>query len=494
MSKKPAVAVIGAGLGGLAAGIKLKEAGFDDVTILEKAAKVGGTWRDNSYPGCCCDTPVALYQFSFAPSLNWSHLFPRYNEIQKYTEDLADNFGLRPHLKLNDETKSAVWDDARAVWQLTTRAGKTYEANAIVAALGQLNRPQLPDIEGRDSFAGPSFHSARWDHAVSLKGKRVAIVGSAASAVQIIPEIAKEVKHLTVFQRTPNWVIPRLDRPITDEEKALMMTAPHVAMMNRDLIYQGADYLFWQAFSWTKEGRAAYTRVALNHLAEQVPDPELRKKLTPDYPIGCKRVLIADDIYPALTRENVTLETGAIARITPKGIETKDGTKHDVDVIVYATGFETTGWHWSVDVVGKNGKRLNDQWKDRPQAYLGISVANFPNMFVLYGPNTNLGHNSITFMLERQVEYTVKALTELHARGAAAMDVTEAAQTRFNKTLQADLAKTTWADPHCRSWYKNEHGDITQNWSSHTRDYAKATEQVDWADYTVRPRQPLAAE
>lgn len=269
MSKKPSVAVIGAGLGGLAAGIKLKEAGFDDVTILEKAAKVGGTWRDNSYPGCCCDTPVAMYQFSFAPSLNWSHIFPRYNEIQKYTEDLADNFGLRQHLKLNDETKSAVWDDARAIWKLTTRSGKTYEASAIVAALGQLNRPQLPSIEGRESFAGPSFHSARWDHTVSLKGKRVAIVGSAASAVQIIPEIAKEVKHLTVFQRTPNWVIPRLDRPITDEEKTLMMTAPHVAMLNRDLIYQGADYLLWQAFSWTKEGRAAYTRIALNHLADR---------------------------------------------------------------------------------------------------------------------------------------------------------------------------------------------------------------------------------
>lgn len=494
MSKKPSVAVIGAGLGGLAAGIKLKEAGFDDVTILEKAAKVGGTWRDNSYPGCCCDTPVAMYQFSFAPSLNWSHIFPRYNEIQKYTEDLADNFGLRQHLKLNDETKSAVWDDARAIWKLTTRSGKTYEASAIVAALGQLNRPQLPSIEGRESFAGPSFHSARWDHTVSLKGKRVAIVGSAASAVQIIPEIAKEVKHLTVFQRTPNWVIPRLDRPITDEEKTLMMTAPHVAMLNRDLIYQGADYLLWQAFSWTKEGRAAYTRIALNHLADQVSDPDLRKKLTPDYPIGCKRILIADDIYPALTRDNVTLETGAIARVTRKGIETKEGTKHDVDVIVYATGFETTGWHWSVDVVGKNGRRLLDEWKDRPQAYLGISVTNFPNMFVLYGPNTNLGHNSITFMLERQVEYAVKALTELHARGGAAMEVTESARRRFNKALQADLAKTTWADPHCRSWYKNEHGDITQNWSSHTRDYAKATERVEWGDYAVRPRQPLAAE
>ena len=494
MTKKPAVAVIGAGLGGLAAGIKLKEAGFDNVTILEQAAKVGGTWRDNSYPGCCCDVPVSLYQFSFAPSLKWSHLFPRYNEVQQYTEDMADNFGLRPHLHMNEATKSAVWDDARAVWKLTTNAGKTYEASAIVAALGQLNRPAVPDIDGRASFDGPTFHSARWDHSVDLKGKRVAIIGSAASAVQIIPEVAKVAGHLSVFQRTANWLVPRLDRPITEEEKALMMTAPHVAMMNRDLIYQNSDYLFWQAFSWTEVGRAAYTRVALNHLAEQVPDPDLRKKLTPNYPIGCKRILFADDYYPTLVRDNVSLITDAIARITPTGIETKDGKKHVFDVIVYATGFETTGWNWSVDVVGKNGKRLNDEWKERPQAYLGITVANFPNMFVLYGPNTNLGHNSITFMLERQVEYAVKALTELHAKGASAMDVTEAAQTRFNKTLQADLAKTTWADPHCRSWYKNEHGDITQNWSSHTRDYAKATERVDWADYAIRPGRPLAAE
>jgi len=494
MSRKPSVAVIGAGLGGLAAGIKLKEAGIDDVVILEKAAKVGGTWRDNSYPGCCCDVPVALYQYSFAPSLKWSHLFPRYNEIQQYTEDLADNFGLRPHLHLGEETTSAVWDDARAVWKLTTAAGKTYEANAIVPALGQLNRPLVPDIEGRASFAGPSFHSARWDHSVKLDGKRVGVVGSAASAVQIIPEVAKVAKHLTVFQRTPNWVIPRLDRPITEEEKALAMTAPHVAMMNRDLIYQAADHLFWQAFSWTKEGRDAYTRVALNHMAEQVPDAALRKKLTPDYPIGCKRILIADDYYPALMQPNVELVTDKIARITPKGIETKDGAKHDFDVIVYATGFETTGWHWSVDVVGKGGRRLNDEWAESPQAYLGITVAKFPNMFVLYGPNTNLGHNSITFMLERQVEYAVKAISAMHARKLAAVEVRQAAQETFNRDLQKALEKTTWADPHCRSWYKNEQGHITQNWSSHTRDFAAATEHVKWEDYAVRERAPVAAE
>lgn len=486
MGSKMKVAVMGAGLGGLCAGIKLKEAGFDDFVILEKAERVGGTWRDNSYPGCCCDVPVALYQYSFAPSLSWSHIFPRFNEIQKYTEDLADNFGLRPHLHFNEETKTAVWDDARSVWTLTTASGATHEANALIAALGQLNRPKLPDIEGRDSFRGPAFHSARWDHGVDLKGKRVGIVGSAASAVQIIPEVAKVADHVTVFQRTPNWVIPRMDRAITEEEKALMMTAPELAGMGRELTFLNADHLFWQAFSWTKEGRDAYTRVALNHLADQVPDENLRRKLTPDYPIGCTRVLIADDFYPALMRPNVSLVTERIACMTPSGVKTRDGKAHDFDVIVYATGFETTGWQWSVDVIGRGGKRLKDVWADEPKAYLGLTVSHFPNMFILYGPNTNLGHNSITSMLEHQVAYTVRALAGLRERSKQSMDVTGSALARFNEKLQQDLARTTWADPRCHSWYKNDKGHITQNWSSHVRGYGAATAAIDWADYDVR--------
>jgi cation diffusion facilitator CzcD-associated flavoprotein CzcO len=486
MTKQSSIAVLGAGLGGLCAGIKLKQAGFDDIVILEKADRVGGTWRDNIYPGCCCDVPVVLYQFSFAPSLGWSHLFPRHHEVQRYTEDLADNFGLRPHLRLGDEARSAVWDDGRAIWRITTAAGHTYEANALVAGLGQLNRPALPQIPGRETFAGASFHSARWDTRVDLTGKRVAIIGSAASAVQIIPEVAKIAQHLTVMQRTPNWVIPRLDRPITDEEKLLAMTEPQLAMLNRDLIYQNADYLMWQVFSWTKVGRDAYTRVALNHLAEQVSDPALRAKLTPNYPIGCKRVLIADDFYPALMRPNVTLETDGIARITPRGIETSTGTHLDVDVIIYATGFETTGWHWSVEVIGRGGQRLSEAWADAPRAYLGITSAQFPNLFILYGPNTNLGHNSITFMLERQVEYVVQALSTLRERRLSTMEVKQSAQDAFNEQLQAALAKTTWADPTCHSWYKTAQGQITQNWSSHTRDYAAATAQVKWEDYSLR--------
>lgn len=493
MSGKPSIAVIGAGLGGLCAAIKLKEAGYDDLVILEKADKVGGTWRDNSYPGCACDTPVAMYQFSFAPSLGWSHLFPRAAEVQRYAEDLADNFQLRPHLRFGTEPLSAVWSEARAKWQINTAKGETIEADVIVPALGQLNRPTIPEIKGRSSFAGPSFHSARWDHSVDLMGKRVGVIGSAASAVQLIPEVAKVASHLTVFQRTPNWIIPRLDRPITEEEKALMMTVPEIAGLGREMIYANADHLFWQVFSWTKEGRAAYTRIALNQLEEQIPDPEMRKKLTPNYPIGCKRILITDDFYPTLMRDNVSLVTEGISQITATGVETADGVSHDFDVIVFATGFETTGWHWSMDVVGREGRSLNDVWKKAPEAYYGVTTTGFPNMFMLYGPNTNLGHNTITFMIERQVEYTVKAVKALEGKGLASLEVSAAAQARFNRDLQAALAKTTWADPGCHSWYKTADGRITQNWSSHTRDYAKALAELALDDYVMTRRESVGA-
>lgn len=480
------IAIIGAGLGGLCAAIQLKQAGYTDIAILEKSESVGGTWRDNRYPGCACDVPVALYQFSFAPSPKWSHVFPRAAEVHEYANDLCDWFQLRPHLKLNEEPISAVWDEAKSVWTLTTRAGAVYKVDVIISALGQLNRPQWPDIPGRESFKGAAMHSARWDRSVDLKGKRVACIGSAASAVQLIPEVAKDAAHVSVFQRTPNWCIPRLDHPINAEDKALMMTDVNAAMnlgaLTRELVYERADHFFWQAFAWTPEGRAALTRTALDHLHAQVPDEKLRKKLTPDYPIGCKRVLIVDDFYPALMRDNVSLVTERIERISETGVVTRDGVAHAADVIVYATGFETTDWHWSMDVRGKGGVRLADAWKDGPQAYLGVLSAGFPNMFMLYGPNTNLAHNSITFMLERQVEYMVKTLAALRKSNARSVDVRGDAQARFNATLQDQLTQTVWADPHCASWYKNAAGRITQNWGSHTRDYAKATAEPVLAD------------
>jgi cation diffusion facilitator CzcD-associated flavoprotein CzcO len=489
MSDRMSVAVVGAGLGGLAAGIKLKEAGFSGVSIFEKADKVGGTWRQNTYPGCSCDVPVALYQYSFAPAVHWTNTFPTSGEVQQYAEQLADTFQLRPSLNLGEGIARAVWNENQRHWDLTTTKGRTVSSRALVAALGQLDRPRFPDIPGRDSFAGPSFHSAGWDHSVDLVGKRVAVIGSAASAVQLIPEVAKVAGHLVVFQRTPNWIGPRRDAAITAQEVALLMTNPEAAMdigaRQRHLIFDNAETFFWQAFSWTPEGREAYRQIAVNHLESQIADPVLRAKLTPDYPVGCTRYLFADTFYPALTRPNVTLETSGIASIDATGIRTSEGVHHDLDVIVYATGFETTGWHWSMEVIGTGGTSLADTWALGPDSYLGITTAGFPNLFMLYGPNTNLGHNSITFMLERQIEYVVQALTGLEKQGAAAMDVTRAAQDRFQQQLQADLGKTTWADPHCHSWYKNNLGKITQNWSGNCTAYAAEVKDVKWDDYAL---------
>jgi cation diffusion facilitator CzcD-associated flavoprotein CzcO len=486
MAEQKRVVIVGAGLGGVCAGYHLLKAGIWDFVILERDSQPGGTWRDNTYPGCACDVPVTLYQFSFAPSLHWRHIFPRAAEMQEYIDRLMAGYDLKQRFRGGDGAQSARWDDDGPFWRIRTEAGAEYEANELIVALGQLNRPNLPNIEGRDSFAGPSFHSARWDHSVALEGKRVGVVGCAASAVQLIPEVAKVAGHLTVFQRTPNWLLPRFDRELSAEEMTLLVTAPHVYELTREQLYQQADYLFWQAFSWTPEGRAAYARASMIHLESQVADPELRRKLTPNYPVGCKRVLFSDDYFPSLQRPNVSLETGAIERVMPWGVRMREGAEHALDVLVYATGFETTGWRWSMEVTGAGGVSLSEAWKHGPEAYLGIAAAGFPNLFMLYGPNTNLGHNSITFMLERQSEYIAQAMVEMRKRGLRMIEPSRAAQDRYNREIQAALAKTTWADPVCSSWYKNAAGRITQNWSSHTRDYAAATKVVDFDDYLVR--------
>jgi cation diffusion facilitator CzcD-associated flavoprotein CzcO len=491
------VIIVGAGLGGLCVAVKMKEAGFTDLTILEQAEKVGGTWRDNRYPGCACDTPVALYQFSFFPSIKWKYLFPRADEVQEYSEDLVDAFGLRPSIRLGEGAADAAWDESAKLWRVTTSKGAVLEAEALVMALGQLNRPQLPDLPGRDDFAGPAFHSARWRHDVSLKGKRVGVIGSAASAVQLIPEVAKEASYLAVYQRTPNWVVPRLDQMVTPEDVQLLLTEPETAMAlgaaNRKLIYDNADHFFWQAFAWTPAGRAAFTKKALNHLEAQIPDPDLRKKLTPDYPIGCKRILICDDFYPALMRDTVELITDGISRITPTGVDTKNGQSRAFDALIYATGFETTGWRWSCTVKGRGGVSLTEAWGETPEAYLGVAAHGFPNMFMTYGPNTNLGHNTITFMIERQAEWMVKALTAAKTHGLAAVEPSKAAQARYNADLQQKLSHTVWADPHCSSWYKTKDGKITQNWGDHTRAYAAALAEVKLDELDTAKGAPVLA-
>lgn len=477
MSKR--IAVIGAGMGGLAAAIKAREAGHD-VLIYEQADSVGGTWRANRYPGVACDVPAILYQFSFAPNPLWSPHYARGAEIHAYTQALVEQFGLADCLHLNEGVARAVWEDDG--WSIETQKGAHERFDALVPALGQLSRPQAPDIDGLDGFAGTMFHAAGWPENIDLSGKRVGVIGSAASAVQLIPDVAREAAHLVVFQRTANWVIPRNDQAVTPETKALMATNIEAAMRlgasQRAMIFDNADLFFWQAFQFTPEGRAAFTRTALDHLERQVPDAALREKLTPDYPIGCKRILIADDFYPALMRDNVALETAGIQAIEPNGVRTAAGF-HDLDVLIFATGFETTEWNWSMEVVGKGGTTLREAWREGPEAYLGIMVAGFPNMFMLYGPNTNLGHNSISFMIERQVDYMLRTLTAMDEEGASAADVTPDGQRRFNEQLVRLLEGTVWADPQCRSWYKAANGRVYQNWAGSCGDYARATATLD---------------
>lgn len=481
------IAIVGAGMGGLCAAIKARAAGHE-VAIFEAADDVGGTWRANRYPGIACDVPAILYQFSFAPNPDWSHHFARGPEIHAYTRSLVEQFGLTDSLHLSEGVREAAWDEAQFQWRIETTTGRHDTFDALVPALGQLSRPTLPAMPGIETFAGRSWHAADWPADADVAGKRIGVIGTAASAVQLIPELAKQAGQMVVFQRTANWCMPRGDFAITPEAKALAMTdlptAGRLYEMQRDLIFSQADAFFWQTFAWTPEGRAAAERAALDHLAAQVADPKLRKALTPDYPIGCKRILFTDDYYPALAQDNVTLDTAAIVAIEPDGVRTRDGL-HALDALVFATGFETTRWDWSMTVRGVGGRTLADAWAGGPEAHLGIMAAGFPNMFVLYGPNTNLAHNSISFMIECQVGYMLKVLALLDAEGRGAAEVTAQAQRAFIEMVDARNAGSVWADPHCRSWYKAANGRVVQNWAGNCAEYRDRTASVDRAALTL---------
>jgi cation diffusion facilitator CzcD-associated flavoprotein CzcO len=479
------VAILGAGVAGLCMGIRLGKAGIP-YTIYEKSDRLGGTWYDNTYPGCACDVPSHLYSYSFEPKTDWSRKFSPQSEIQGYLEHCADEYAVWPHIRFETEIVSATFDDSRGSWRLRTRGGDEVVADVLVSGLGQLNRPHVPDLPGLASFDGTTFHSARWNHAQDLTGKRVGVIGNAASAVQLVPEIAPQVARLHVFQRTANWIFPRLDAAYSERAKWLFAHVPLLERLYRWWIYWRLELNFL-GMRRNRFMSEKMQKLALGHLHAQVADPGLREALTPDYPIGCKRILIIDDYYPALQRPNVELVTSGIERIEPDAVVTSDGARHVVDTLIFATGFQTTGFLEPLVVEGRGGAKLRDAWREGAEAHLGLTVAGFPNLFLLYGPNTNLGHNSIIFMIECQVNYALRCIQELRRRDLAWLDVRREAMEASNARLQRDLAKTAWAGG-CASWYKTASGKITNNWSGPTVAYWWRTLRPNFSEYLLQPR------
>ncbi|WP_328589101.1 flavin-containing monooxygenase [Actinomadura logoneensis] len=426
------VAIIGSGFGGIGMAIRLRQAGVDDVVLLEKADGLGGTWRDNTYPGAACDVPSHLYSFSFERKTDWSRRFPPQEEILEYLWHCARKYEVLPRIRFGTEVTGAEWDEAEAVWRVSTSDG-TVSARVLVSACGQLNRPVLPEIEGRDSFAGPAFHSSRWQDGVDLAGKRVAVLGTGASAIQIVPELARVAGRLHVFQRSAPYVITKPDRPYRAWEKAVLRSVPGAYTVSRARIYTQFEA---RALGFVKYPKlmGVMVRRFRKKLEAEIGDARLVERLRPDYPMGCKRILLSDDYYPALGSPHVELVTDRIARITPSGVVTADGTERELDAIVYATGFASTEFLAPMKIVGRDGRELGDAWRDGgASAHLGITVSGFPNLFLLYGPYTNLGHNSIIYMLESQFRYVVGCVAAMRRGRLDWIEVRPEVQDAFDR-------------------------------------------------------------
>jgi cation diffusion facilitator CzcD-associated flavoprotein CzcO len=477
-----AVAIVGAGFSGLAMAIRCREAGIGPLRILEKGASVGGVWRENTYPGAACDIPGHLYALSFAPKADWSRLYPTQPEIAAYLEEVVERFGLGPHLSLDTTVTGAVWDEARALWRIETDRGPLL-ARAVVSAAGGLHHPALPDIPGRESFAGPAFHSAAWDHGVSLAGKRVGVIGTGASAIQIVPAIAPEAAGLTLFQRSPPWVVPRNDHALGPRVAAAFRRWPLLRRAFRGLLYGQREVPAKLGFTRGSFANRIGEFTARRHLRGAIADPALRAKLSPRYRLGCKRVLVSDDYYPALARSNVAVETGAIRAITPRGVVTADGTEHALDVLVYATGFDLAGSVAQLPVTGRGGLTLARAWEGGIGAHRGITLAGFPNWFFLLGPNTGLGHNSVVLMIEAQAAYVLACLERLVRAPGTALEPAPQAQARFLAELHADLAGSVWQRGGCASWYQDESGRNVALWPGTVASYRRAVRAPLWDEY-----------
>ena len=463
------VLIVGSGFSGLCMAIRLKRAGYEDFTLLERAESVGGTWRDNVYPGCACDIPSHLYSFSFELNPSWSRVYPPQEEIREYLEHCARKYEVLPHLVFGAEVTVARFDEDAKRWSVVTADGRRFEAEVLINASGPLSRPLEPELPGLEDYQGEVFHSARWERGFDPRGRDVAVIGTGASAIQIVPEIAPLARRLTVFQRTPPWIVPKGDRAFGDAELRRLERRPWLRRWRRYRIWLRQESLapgFLGHAGWMRSGE----RMARRQLKTQVPDPALRRALTPDYPMGCKRILISDDYYPALQRDNVKLVTAGIERATGRGLVDREGREHPADAIVLGTGFAATEFLAPMCVYGRGGAELGERWRSGAETYLGMAVVDFPNFFLMVGPNTGLGHNSIVLMIEAQTHFVLRCLKILRRRGRRSIEVRAAAQRAFATRLQSRMRGTVWLEG-CRSWYLSPDGSNWTLWPGYTFEY-----------------------
>jgi cation diffusion facilitator CzcD-associated flavoprotein CzcO len=483
MGDEQRIAIIGTGFAGLGMAIRLKQEGIHDFVVLEKADDVGGTWRENTYPGVQCDVPSHLYSFSFAPNPRWTRTFPLGDEIRDYLRDCATRYGVLPHIRFGQEVRSADWDDEARRWRIDT-TDDSFVVQVLVAGTGPLHEPSSPDVPGLERFEGPVFHSAQWDHDHDLTGERVVVVGTGASAIQFVPRIQPKVSELHLFQRTPPWVVPHRDRAISTLEKRIYAKFPAAQLAMRAGIYWARES-FVLGFIDPRFAKLP-ENVARKHIAAQFPDPDLRRKVTPDYTIGCKRVLISNDYYPALNEPNVDLVTSGIAEVRPHAVVDGAGVERAADTIIFGTGFRVTDPPAAEVVRGRDGRTLAETWEGSMQAHRGTTIAGFPNLFFLVGPNTGLGHNSIVFMIESQLNYVVDALRTMDARGATSIDVHPEAQAAFNDRVQERLRDTVWSSGGCASWYLDDTGRNTTLWPGFTWPFRRLLRRFDPGHYELR--------
>jgi cation diffusion facilitator CzcD-associated flavoprotein CzcO len=472
------IAIIGAGFGGLGAAIRLRQSGREDFVVFEKSAGVGGTWWVNRYPGCACDVPSQLYSLSFAPNPDWTRYYAPRAEIQAYLEGLVEEHGLADHIRLGTEILRAEWQEAEQRWKLTDQHGRRYTARVLVSALGGLSRPAWPDLSGLDEFTGTVVHSQQWPDDLDLGGKRVAVVGTGASAAQFVPHVARQAGHLTVFQRTPAWIIPRRDRPIGPMRRRLFRRFPFLLRLARFMIYARNELRVPALLRWHWLG-AGHRWLAHRHRRAQIEDPEISEKFRPNYDIGCKRVILSDDFYPTFNRDNVSLVDSAVVRATETGVIDADQRRHAAEVLILATGFRATEPVPEGLIIGRDGRDLAGQWRNGPAAYKGTTVHGFPNLFILLGPNTALGHSSVLLMIESQIRYLLSALDHLEA-GTGPLEVKRDAQADWNNWIEQRLARSVWNAGGCSSWYLHPRSRRnTTIWPGFVSDFRRRLRQFD---------------